>query len=95
MPPLTATKGETTGQPVHPFLILVGGKEVQFDDGVLENGNPASRVDENGQSARGSIKCTVNAEALGLSSGSHQVVVSFPPQNDPRVFTATTQYIVP
>ena len=95
VPPLTATKGETTGQPVHPFLILVGGKEVQFDDGVLENGNPASRVDENGQSARGSIKCTVNAEALGLSSGSHQVVVSFPPQNDPRVFTATTQYIVP
>ena len=51
VPPLTATKGETTGQPVHPFLILVGGKEVQFDDRVLENGNPASRVDENGQSA--------------------------------------------
>lgn len=94
IPPLLRTSGPNTGNPVHPSSVTIGGINASFETTTLADGNPASRVDANGNPARFSVKVTFNATAAGLSSGTYPMVVTFPGMTT-RVANATNTYTVP
>jgi hypothetical protein len=94
VPPLIGTQGANAGLPLSPLSVTIGGVDATLDTSTLGDGNPASRVDENGDAARYRVKVTFNAEAAGLSAGEYPIIVYFSPQSDPRVFTALETFTV-
>ena len=94
VPPLIGTQGANDGLPLSPFSVTIGGEEATIDTSTLDDGNPASRVDENGDAARYRVKVTFNAEASGLSAGEYSIIVYFSPQSNPRTFTALETFTV-
>jgi arylsulfatase A-like enzyme len=94
VPPLISTQGPDAGQALAPLSVTIGGEEATIDTSTLADGNPASRVDENGDSARYRVKVVFNAEAAGLDAGEYPILVYFSPENNPRVFTALETFTV-
>ena len=94
VPQLIGTQGANEGLPVSPISVTIGGEEATIDTSTLDDGNPASRVDENGDAARYRVKVTFNAEASGLSAGEYPIIVYFSPQSNPRTFTALETFTV-
>lgn len=96
VPPLIYAQGPSVGTAYHPSSVTIGGQPASFDATVLGNGNPASRVDAAGNSNQFMVKVTFSAAAAGLTPGnSYNVVITFPPTNNPRVFTLTNGYTAP
>lgn len=93
-PRLVRQSGPSAGNPVHPSSVTIGGVAASFETTTLANGNPASRVDANGNSDRYSVKVTFDADASGLGSGSYPMVVTFPSITS-SVANATNSYVIP
>lgn len=94
IPPLLRTSGPNIGNPVHPSSVTIGGINASFETTTLADGNPASRVDSEGNSSRFTVKVTFDAATAGLSSGTYPMVVTFPGMTT-RVANATNSYTVP
>ena len=95
VPVLIAAQGPDAGDPLPPFSVTIGEKDATIDTGTLQDGNPASRVDENGDADRYRVKVVFNTIQSGLAPGDHTVLVYFPPENSPRIFTADETFTVP
>jgi hypothetical protein len=96
VPVLIREGGNNAGSPVHPIGITIGGEAATFDGGTLSDGNPASRVNNAGESDRLSIEVTFDPVAAGLAPGDYPMVATFRgPNNTTRTFNATNTYTVP
>ena len=93
-PPLVRLSGPNAGNPVHPSSVTIGGVAASFETTTLDNGNPAARVDADGNSDRYSVKVTFDPSASGLDPGTYSMVVTFP-GTTPRVANATNTYLIP
>jgi hypothetical protein len=88
------------GNVVRPIAITVGGESARWDNGnITRNGatTSAARVDEEGDPDPASVVAEFDVANSGLISGqSYPVEVSFRGGGGAsRIFTATSQFVMP
>ena len=88
------------GNVVRPIAITVGGVSASWDNGnITRNGvtTSAARVDEDGNPDPASVVATFDIANSGLISGeSYSIEVSFRGGGGAsRIFTATSQFVMP